>query len=182
MSEICSFFIWIITSPMSTPTLSAIEPVPYPTHIGTKDDRYAFPTCFANIGDSRSELGAGDCLRLSDELFKSWLVKTQDCMPIKHGHVNIVLPGKSHGLFGGKRVGANIMVLVGYSFARKKLFQRLTMRSGRAGIRHQPSLLSPLAKRVGRSAYIIDILKSSFNRNMEREHAVLGSEVCMGSK
>ena len=134
VSEICSFFIWIITSPMSTPTLSAIEPVPYPTHIGTKDDRYAFPTCFANIGDSRSELGAGDCLRLSDELFKSWLVKTQDCMPIKHGHVNIVLPGKSHGLFGGKRVGANIMVLVGYSFARKKLFQRLTMGSGRAGI------------------------------------------------
>ena len=28
----------------------------------------------------------------------------------------------------------------------------------------------------------IDILKSSFNRNMGREHEVLGSEVCMGSK
>jgi hypothetical protein len=71
---------------------------------------------------------------LSDELFKSWLVKTHDCVPVNHGHGNIVLPGKSHGLLGSSRVHADIVVLVGYSFARKKLFQRLTMGSGRAGI------------------------------------------------
>jgi hypothetical protein len=71
---------------------------------------------------------------LSDELFKSWLVKTHDCLPVNHGHGNIVLPGKSHGLLGAKRIGADIMVLVGYSFARKKLFQRLTMGASRAGI------------------------------------------------
>ena len=35
---------------------------------------------------------------------------------------------------------------------------------------------------MGRSAYIIDSLKSSFNRSMGREHAVLGSKVCIGSK
>jgi hypothetical protein len=55
-------------------------------------------------------------------------------VPVNHGHGNIVLPGKSHGLLGDKRVGADIMVLVGYSFVRKKLFQRLTMGAGRAGI------------------------------------------------
>ena len=65
-----------------------------------------------------------------------------------------------------------------YGLGRVFLCEKETLSTSDNGVRqgwnrYQPSLLSPLAKRIGRSAYIIDTLKSSFNRNMGREHTVL---------